>query len=151
MTMAQTSRDAIETNLQLISNVEVIARIRPPKILNKEQRAIFEATVAQVPADWFSPSNIPTLCQYARHLAIAGRIDQAIERCIADENFEQLQDLLKTQRAESKIILSLATSLRLTPRSTQPKNVAISKLYEKISPWRGKPLPRRIEDLDNED
>ena len=149
--MAKTSRDAVETSLQLISNVETIVRVRPPKELNKEQRAIFEATVAQVPADWFNPSNIPTLVQYSRHLAVARRIDQAIERCLADENFEQLESLLKTQRAESKVILSLATSLRLTPRSTQPKNVSISKLYEKISPWRGRPLPRRIEDLNNDD
>jgi len=120
--MPRTSDEARQTQLEVISNVEVIRRIKAPAGLSREQTKIFEATVESVPPDWFAPSHLGALTQYARHLAVARRIDQAIERCIASEDYEKLESLLKQQRAESKVVLQLAAALRLTPRSTSPKN-----------------------------
>src|SRR5262245_57783128 len=135
--MTRLSRDAYETSLQVIDNVTVIQRVRPPKELRGEQRAEFERVVATAPADWFSPSHVPTLCRYVQHLITGRKIDAAVENALADGDAEKIDLLLKAQSRESRTLLALATALRLTPRATSARAVSVKKLNTIVSPWRG--------------
>ena len=63
-------------------NVEVVKRVRPPMQLTDEQAAEFQRTVSVMPAEWFCPGNTALLAQLSRHVIMARRIAQMIERAI---------------------------------------------------------------------
>src|SRR5262249_36092707 len=134
-TMPRVSREAGETPVHLVSNVELIKRVRAPKGIRCEQRNEFERVVASAPADWFSPLHVPTLVRYCQHLATAPKIDAALEDALVEGDPVKIDLLLKAQARESKIILQLATALRLTPRATSPRGVSIKRLSTVATPW----------------
>jgi hypothetical protein len=120
------------------SSVEVVRRVRPPLELTDEQAAEFARVVNQMPAEWFCPGNLAMLCQYARHVIMARRIAQLIERAISDPDGEKkVEGLVKAQARETSIICRLMTQLRLTPQSVQPRNVSLKAMHQVQSPWSG--------------
>jgi hypothetical protein len=135
--MPRTSQAALAAFEVIPNTVEVIRRVRPPAELTDEQRAEFERVVGQTPAEWFTAGNVAMLVQYCRHVVTARRIAEQIEAAILDGKADELEKLVRAQDAQSKALNQLMTSLRLTPRSVEPRNQSVNRLKQTESPWRG--------------
>lgn len=100
--------------------LETIERVRPPHDLTDEEVEVWAAVAGAEPADWFSPSTVPLLAQYCRHVVGARRIAELIERATGDPalTVSDYDRLLKMQERESRAIASLATKMRIAPQST---------------------------------
>jgi hypothetical protein len=119
-------------------NVEVMRRVRVPNVLTDEQAAEFRFAVDSMPAEWFCPGNTALLCQYARHVVMAKRIAQLIEKAALDpDGAKQLKELILAQERETSIICRLMTLLRLTPQSVQPSRSSARLTHQAESPWSG--------------
>lgn len=140
--MPRTSQAAIAT-LEVVSDVEIIRRVRPPDELTDEQRAEFMRVVGEMPAEWFSSGNRALLTQYARHVVTARRLAEQIESAISEGQADEVERLIKAQATESRMIYTLMTALRLTPQAVEPKNVSLKRLQQTESPWRGFGKKRR--------
>lgn len=109
------------------SPVEIMERQRPPHDLSDEEVEIWAAVVQTEPADWLSPSTVPILAEYCRHVVSARRVAELIERALSDIDHETKQPtlsvsdydrLLKMQERESRAIATLATKMRIAQQST---------------------------------
>jgi hypothetical protein len=125
------------------SPVEIVKRLRAPDgELTDEQRAEFERVVNCMPADWFCAGNLAMLVAYARHVILARRVSEAIDAAMKAGRSEGLDELLRAQSRESRMICQLMTSLRLTPRAVAPRAVSARKLLQVPSPWAGRKRDR---------
>lgn len=107
--------------------VEVVPRQRAPHDLIDEECEVWAAVVNNEPADWFSPSTVPLLAQYCRHVVQSRRIAELIEQATGHIDrktrqptltVEDYDRLLKMQERESRAIASLATKMRIAQQST---------------------------------
>jgi hypothetical protein len=90
-------------------------RPEPPADLTSEQRVVWESTVNALRGDWFWGSE-PILKAYCEHVSYSDQIARELnQRGTVDEHFA---DLAALHRAQSGLIVRLATALRLTPQST---------------------------------
>src|SRR4051812_40805502 len=62
--------------------IATVTRQQPPHDLSDEECEVWVSVVNDVPADWFSPSTVPLLAQYCRHVVHSGRIAGLIERAM---------------------------------------------------------------------
>jgi hypothetical protein len=118
--------------------VERVERQRPPHDLTDEEVEVWVAVTSTEPADWFSPSTVPLLAQYARHVIHARRVAELIERATSDPELS-VQDydrLLKMQERESRTIASLATKMRIAPQSTT-NHRGNKRRATSSRPWQG--------------
>ena len=116
--------------------LERVARQKPPHDLTDEEVEVWSAVVDTEPADWFSPSTVPLLAQYCRHVVAAKRIAELIERATSDKDLavSDYARLLKMQREESKVIASMATKMRISQQgTTNHRGNKVSKAARK--PW----------------
>ena len=124
-------------------NVEVVRRVRAPLELTDEQAAEFQRTVSVMPAEWFCPGNTALLAQLSRHVIMARRIAQMIQRAILAAEDDTVEgraavfELEKMQLRESAMISRLMTQLRLTPQAVAPRGVSAKAVHEVESPWSG--------------
>lgn len=101
--------------------LEIVERQRPPHDLTDEETEIWAAVVGAESADWFSPSTVPLLAQYCRHVIHARRVAELIERATSDPELtaKDYDRLLKMQERESRAIATLATKMRISQQSAR--------------------------------
>ena len=118
--------------------VEIVQRQRPPYDLTDEEVVVWASVVESEPADWFSPSTVPLLAQYCRHVVQARRIAELIEKATGDPDLalSAYDRLLKIQQRESAIIKSLATSMRISQQATT-NHRGNKKPSASRKPWEG--------------
>jgi hypothetical protein len=118
--------------------LSVIERQRPPHDLTDEETVVWASVVETEPADWFSPSTVPLLAQYCRHVVHARRIGELIERATSDPDLDvkDYDRLLKMQERESRAIASLATKMRVAQQSTRNDRLN-KKTGPARKPWEG--------------
>lgn len=111
---------AASLTISAVGPIEVVERQRPPHDLTDEEVEVWAAVVGAEPADWFSPSTVPLLAQYCRHVIHARRIAELIERATSDPELavKDYDRLLKMQDRESRAIASLATKMRVSQQAT---------------------------------
>ena len=101
---------------------------KPPAELSEEERATWKAITATKPGDWFPPETHGPLAQYCRHMVNARRVAEMIALFMADKKpdgwIETYDRLLKMQERESRALLALARSMRLTQQSTMHPRTA---------------------------
>jgi hypothetical protein len=119
------------------SPVEIVPRLRAPAELTAEEAIEFRRIVDCMPADWFNAGNLALLTQYARHVITARRIAESVDAAMKEARGEGLDDLLRAQARETRMILQTMTALRLTPRAVEPRSVSVKKLAQAPSPWAG--------------
>lgn len=115
-----------------------VTRQKPPHDLTDEEVEVWHAVVNAEPADWFSPSTVPLLAQYCRHVISAKRIAELIERATGDAQLS-VQDydrLLHMQARESGVISTLSTKMRIAQQSTtnhrgNKKTTTARKLWDR--------------------
>src|SRR5262249_50335334 len=94
-----------------------IQRPEPPPEFTPEEAAVWTATTRAMRADWFGPETHPMLSALCFHVVAAKELQAQLRTAtIATAGYRQL---LALHRAETKMILSIATKLRITPRANR--------------------------------
>lgn len=121
-----------------VSTIETIARQRPPHDLSDEEVEVWASVVNDQAADWFSPSTVPILAAYCRHVISSRRVAELIEKATGDPELT-IQDydrLLKMQERESRAIATIATKMRISQQSTT-NHRGNKKPTAARKPWEG--------------
>lgn len=119
--------------------------IEPPEGLSESEKRIFRDIVATKPSDYFSNETVGLLVNMVRGLDAADKISSilnstTVEKVIADEGTAGLARLLAMREKQSRLVVSIATRLRLTPQSRYSPVVAatIAKTTPTLAkPWLG--------------
>ena len=119
------------------SSVSAVERPEPMGDLTPEQRIVWVNTVNSLPADWFPQETHLTLAQYCRHIVTAGHVSQMIEQMESQDEVDvtAYDKLLKMQERETRIILSLATKMRMTQQSTYDREKTKGHSAKVSRPW----------------
>jgi hypothetical protein len=117
-----------------------VARPLPPRDLIDEELEVWHSIVEQESPDWFTNANLPLLAQYCRHVIHAKRIAELIAHTIHDAEVmpwvEEYEKLLKLQSHESRMMVILATSMRLTQQSSKHDKARKAETLTQHSPHR---------------
>ena len=138
--MAKRGRvSAAAMELAHVSAIETVARQRPPHELTDEEVEVWAAVVEDQPADWFTPSTVPLLAAYCRHVVSARRVAELIEKATSDPSLSivDYDRLLKMQRGESAAIAQLATKMRVSQQSLTNHRGNKSNKNATRKPWEG--------------
>jgi hypothetical protein len=137
-----------------ISALEV-KRPKPPAEFSPEEKETWKSITAQKPPDWFRKDTFPLLTAYCSHIENARRIDRLLTAVRTDEYMRTddlsftdylncLNTLLRARDRESRALISLARSMRLSqqamilPRGAgrQMANTVNTRLpHESRRPW----------------
>ena len=109
--------------LRLIS----VVRPEPPGHLTERHAKIWRQVAATKPADWFRADTFPLLAAYCHHVAAAMEIDRKIEANRASADTDDMEQLFKMRERESRAIVALARSMRLTQQSQLKAETAYSR------------------------
>lgn len=114
-------------------------RPAPPEDLNDFQRQIWRDVVEIRPADWFRKDTYPLLRSYCKHAWQANEIDKLLADRFDSEDEElqaEIPELLKARERESRAMMALARSMRITQQSQyDPKTAARHKEAPGKKPW----------------
>ena len=102
------------------SGVSVEDRPDPLPELTPEQRIVWIQTVNALPAEWFPEETHNVLAQYCRHAVASRHVSQMIDQMESGGEIDvtTYDKLLKMQERESRILVSLATKMRITQQAT---------------------------------
>lgn len=120
------------------SALDRVERQRAPHDLTDEEVEVWSAIVNAESADWFTPSSVPLLAQYCRHVVQARKLSEWIDRAPSDKSIdvEGYDRLLKMQARETAAICTLATKMRISPHS-QTNHRGNKKPGASRKPWEG--------------
>jgi hypothetical protein len=112
--------------VQIAENVAQIPRAAPPSELSAFETEVWIAVTNTKPADWFQADSVAMLRAYCRHVYQAHKIDQQMDEIIgrpfADKEGHsavgaQFDALTRMRERETRAIMALARSMRLTQQS----------------------------------
>ena len=127
-------------NLAVVQDAPISAcdRPEPPPDLTPEQRLEWISVVNSLRADWFPVETHQILAQYCKHSVAAKHIAELIRDLESREQIDVVEydRLLKMQERESRILVSLATKMRITQQATYHPETQTKKGQSKVkSPW----------------
>ena len=120
---------------------EVIAIKRPvpPKGINTNKARVWIDIVGSKPPDWFGVDTFPLLTAYCHHTVKAQEIDDKIEDVQFEPGtkIEHVDLLFKMRERETRAIMALARSMRLTQQSKLKAETAETKNRNQpgVVPW----------------
>ena len=94
----------------------------PPADFTEFEASIWTQVVNTKPADWFGTDTHPLLIAYCKHVATAAVLDRKIaefepEWMDSDAGLARYDKLLSAREKQSRAIMALARSMRLTQQS----------------------------------
>ncbi len=95
----------------------------PPADLTPTQQQLWHEVTTTKPFDWFTADSWPLLRQYVSHVEAAQKLNAMIN---AADDIGRLDKLLAQRERESKILIRLATAMRLTQHSRLKSDTAAS-------------------------
>ena len=127
-------------NLAIVGDSPISAHERPepPVDLTPEQRVEWISVVNSLRAEWFPPETHSVLAQYCKHAVAAKHVAELIRELESHDQIDvaEYDRLLKMQERESRILVSLATKMRITQQSTWSDHKTKSDGKGKVkSPW----------------
>lgn len=120
-----------------------VERLPAPVHLSDAERSIWLDTVNDQPAEAFTPTHIPVLEMYCRHVVrsriLADEIEAFDRAWLADEDgLKRYDRLLAMAEREARAASALARSLRITRQSViDPKvaGTAAARVVRSRKPW----------------
>jgi len=117
-------------------------RPQPPSDLTKDQRAVWDRTVANEGADTFKTAALQQLLkEYCRHVVSAKKLAGMIEmmEAVPINDLGDYDRLLKMRDRETKALADKATKLRLTNQSRYTPQAAATAAKkgagQDLKPW----------------
>jgi len=104
------------TSLSIVP-VTGIQRPEPPPEFTPEEAEVWRATTRAMKPNWFGPETHSMLSAYCFHVVAAKEL--AAQLRTATTVGPEYRQLLALHRAETKMMLSIATKLRRTPRANR--------------------------------
>jgi hypothetical protein len=125
--------------LARFSGLETIQRPNPPSELTDEQAEEWRAVIGRCPADWFPRETFALLCQYVRHVCRARRLAQLADELERSDDFDmkEYRKLMREEIAQSNIIQSLATRMRISQYSSYDAKKTKPNTKSAKMPWDG--------------
>ncbi|MBK7520113.1 MAG: hypothetical protein IPI75_08205 [Gammaproteobacteria bacterium] len=119
--MKQRGRKSVDALITL-AQVRAEKRAEPPADLTPHQAALWRSVVSTKPGEWFRPDTYQILAAFCRHCSTAAVIDQEIDRfdpawLREDGGLEQFRKLAEMRERQTRAIVSLARSMRLTQQA----------------------------------
>jgi hypothetical protein len=134
--MGERGRPSKEMVAEKAAFLERIERIAEPYDLTPEERTVWRAVVDDFPAHWFTPATVPMLRQYCRHTVLSNQLaDELTKARDAGAKLADLTHLMKIQANESRVILQLATKMRLAQQSSQIAFTVDRHKKKALKPW----------------
>jgi hypothetical protein len=101
------------SSLALVDNSSVLSipRASPPEELTADEAAEWVAITNRMPADYFGREHYSTLVQLCRHIVAARHIAKLLT---TETDMRIYLKLLAAQAAESKAIIALSRTMRMT-------------------------------------
>jgi hypothetical protein len=127
-------------NLAVVQDAPVSAQDRPepPPDLTPEQRLEWISVVNSLRADWFPVETHGVLSQYCKHMVASRHVAELIADMEQSDaiDIDSYDKLLKMQERESRILVSLATKMRITQQATyHPETQTKKGTTRAKSPW----------------
>lgn len=129
---------------QAIKPVELVQkRPAPPASLTADMAATWIRVTACFSPDYFRGDSLPLLEAYVRHIDNAARLDAEIdamkpEWLKMDDGLARYKTLLDLREKQTRVIASIARSLRITHQSRVHKDTAARKVESTpgaAKPW----------------
>jgi hypothetical protein len=111
--MAQRGRVSADARLSIVPFVPSLPD--PPASLSEGEAAIFRETAAAMPSGWFRADSIPLLIEYSRAVDACNKL--AGMRDAPDMTLRDLAVLLAAHEKQARLVVTLATKMRLTQQS----------------------------------
>ena len=127
-------------SLTVASPASLAIRIAPPATLTAAQKSVWVSVVNAMPADWFGEEHGPMLTQYCRHKVTSDLIAQQQEAFdpdwfADDDGLKRFRLLATAQECETRCIIALMRSMRLTQQSLIRKDKVVQKQGKGLKPW----------------
>jgi len=135
--MGDRGRPSAASILSEAARLETTERPHPPHDLSDEEVEIWVKVAASQKSDWFTDGNLPLLAQYCRHCVQARRVAEWIEKATGDSKLRvsDYARLLTMQSRETRLMIMLATKMRITQQSVI--NNRGNKRSVSSKPWEG--------------
>ncbi|HEV8077334.1 MAG TPA: hypothetical protein VGP45_03010 [Marinobacter sp.] len=118
-----------------LTTVAIAPRLKVPDSLPASQQEALRVLIDTKPAAFFNRSDLPLLTQLARHMDRADRFESEVQ-LLDPEDLEGLKWLATQADRETKAILAIMRSLRLTPQSRYwPDSSALFAHDTGVRPW----------------
>ena len=149
--MPRKSAAAIEVQALSIAPLSKAKRLAAPAHISDAERSVWIELVNDQPADVFTPTHLPLIEMYCRHVvnsrALADEVLNFDRAWLADdEGLKRYDRLLAMSERESRAASSLATRLCITRQAVDHPTTAGRKLANQTrerKPWE---LPNEAED-----
>ena len=127
-------------SLAVASPTSLSLRLAPPATLTAAQKSIWVSIVNAMPADWFGDEHSPMLVQLCRHKVTSDLIAQQQEAfdpewLADDEGLKRFKVLAACQECETRAIVALERSMRLTQQSQIRADKVIKGQGKGLKPW----------------
>lgn len=141
--MAQRGRKSADALLvRSVSQIGLTDRLLAPAHISDAERAVWMEVVNDQPANAFTPTHIPLLELYCRHIVqariLADEVSNFDRAWLADDDgLKRYDRLLSMAEREGRAASSLATRLRITRQAIDQQTVARSIVNAPKSkkPW----------------
>jgi hypothetical protein len=142
------ARAAIRASNVDVSERELVAQVPgacldAPDSLTPEQKTIWAEITSETPSQWFTAENSALLAQLTRHIDASNYLSKLIEveKALPPDlyDWDRMKEMLASLRAESGVITSLSTKLRLTNQSRYGERRVPNNKRRQVSIGGGKP------------
>jgi len=110
-------------------------RLQPPAHLSEAHRLVWCRTVDNLPHDWFSLEQEPTLLAYCCHVVRFAQIEAALATLDPVADLDQFDRLAKLAGNESAKLASHARAMRLTQQTRLKAETAFSRGGAAAATW----------------
>ena len=110
-------------------------RPEPQPHLTKEQREIWRRIVNSLPADWFRDETLDLLAEYCEQVTLSRKISQFIDELTPADGAEDLRKLQMMKDKSSRVLMSLATKMRLSQQATYHSEKSKKTADIPDTPW----------------
>lgn len=111
--MAQRGRVSADARLSIVPFVAPLPE--PPDALSDSEALIFRETAAVMPAGWFRADSLPLLVEYSRAVDACNKL--AAMRNEPGMSLRDLATLLAAHEKQARLVVTLATKMRLTQQA----------------------------------
>jgi hypothetical protein len=143
-------KSAAEMSVKI--SVLQVERPDPPEELSDNEKETWKSVTATKPSDWWRKDTHPLLVAYCKHIEGARHIDRLLASFRKQEQPEEvtftdylacLDKLLRARDRESRCLISLARSMRISQQSIilprgagrQTANMETARLPHETPPW----------------
>lgn len=109
-------------------------RPQPPDHLNDQESEVWNRVVNGLETGWFRDETHDLLAAYCSHVITSRTIGDLISAFTDDSDVQDMEKLTKIRERESRIIVSLATKMRLPQQSTYDRE-KVKKQGAVGDPW----------------